>query len=829
MPKLPILKATKYEIEKLTKIANKEIKDSISVRAKVILDLLKGKTNQQVATETGFNVCTIGIWRKNFKKNGINGLYDKKRTGRPKVKKTKKNKHISKKPNHISKKPKSKDSAKCISREKELEIYNIVKKVMDRATTCYYPQISICSSGNNKVINCIYISNNQAFIVLEEECMLNQMTLGMLTTEFEEINNEFIDNNVLYMNVNEALNISARMIYNKLLDKISFDTFSFCQSVIDSLHKERKYNIIAYNMNDFNLCNNSNINIINVNNPESLYIFAEAIGKLAGINPSILASSIIRILNSIDSNKVFLWNTGNINYRHVENKLVIKACISNNNGSSTTKNIVVENILPAFSQINYNDIYSFEGSIGNIYDGIFNSMLEVNRDLFVGFCANAAENYIKINEMDRNACTCGLETFTGRYEILVPYEIKKKLHFDERLWLPELLYLTMKQVSKESYRNSAFTINGFLRRKGNDKILYRNLQYKCKRFGQLIKKEIDKWTKNILNESGVDYEKGMIVDETRLKKAIDQTTSTSKLTNDDINVINKYIDNYNSKKVDNSEKINLKIDTSNRRHNIIYNKNNFVALSVDQVGTKKQKKARKCNNSKKTDDQKTNQISVIHLQNGNDVYKIGMDSLEKAMYVALAIIIKFKLLRNKFLLIFTDGATNIFEAAKKVFCCCEYEFLLDWFHVKKRCYELFSMALKALKKNKKNIKKEIRDKFLKMIFVSNIDFALNYLNCIDKSLIKNQDKFDEIYNYVRRKSAFLYCYAIRKGLHVVNSSNRVEKLNDCLVSARCKHKGMSWSPNGLKGIVYLRLLLLSKETNWISEHCLNFTHNMACS
>lgn len=53
-------------------------------RAKIILCCLAGKTNIEVAEHLHLSRFTVGKWRLRFKKDGIKGLYDAHRSGKPK-------------------------------------------------------------------------------------------------------------------------------------------------------------------------------------------------------------------------------------------------------------------------------------------------------------------------------------------------------------------------------------------------------------------------------------------------------------------------------------------------------------------------------------------------------------------------------------------------------------------------------------------------------------------------------------------------------------------------------------------------------------------------
>lgn len=53
-------------------------------RAKIILECLKNKTNLQVADKLHISRFTVSKWRRRFHKEGLKGLYDEPRSGKPK-------------------------------------------------------------------------------------------------------------------------------------------------------------------------------------------------------------------------------------------------------------------------------------------------------------------------------------------------------------------------------------------------------------------------------------------------------------------------------------------------------------------------------------------------------------------------------------------------------------------------------------------------------------------------------------------------------------------------------------------------------------------------
>ena len=56
---------------------------------------------------------------------------------------------------------------------------------------------------------------------------------------------------------------------------------------------------------------------------------------------------------------------------------------------------------------------------------------------------------------------------------------------------------------------------------------------------------------------------------------------------------------------------------------------------------------------------------------------------------------------------------------------------------------------------------------------------------------------EELIWYLEKRRAYIPDYQQRQRASLWIASTRVEKYNDWAVSDRCKHRGMSWSPQGV--------------------------------
>lgn len=78
------LSCTKEQELALNKLAHSRTEQARLVeRAKIVLACLSGKRNDEIASEMSLQPNTIGIWRKRFAEQGLSGLHDHARPGKP--------------------------------------------------------------------------------------------------------------------------------------------------------------------------------------------------------------------------------------------------------------------------------------------------------------------------------------------------------------------------------------------------------------------------------------------------------------------------------------------------------------------------------------------------------------------------------------------------------------------------------------------------------------------------------------------------------------------------------------------------------------------------
>lgn len=212
-----------------------------------------------------------------------------------------------------------------------------------------------------------------------------------------------------------------------------------------------------------------------------------------------------------------------------------------------------------------------------------------------------------------------------------------------------------------------------------------------------------------------------------------------------------------------------------------------VNISVDDVCVKRQSDKRPKDEAPQP---KRVYNTVIHVQNTKGSYILNSSSILGALKLLIGLLLNCGLLRQQ-LVFFVDGARELHNAIPKMFAFTNYKIILDWYHLRKKCQEQLSMALKGSK-----TRNEFLDKLLPCLWLGNINGAILLLRNIESDKIRNSDIILKLIEYLERVRDYVPCYAIRKKLGLRNSSNRGEKSNDLVVSARQKHNGMSWSSVG---------------------------------
>ena len=252
-----------------------------------------------------------------------------------------------------------------------------------------------------------------------------------------------------------------------------------------------------------------------------------------------------------------------------------------------------------------------------------------------------------------------------------------------------------------------------------------------------------------------------------------------------------------------------------------------VNISIDDVGAKKQKETR---DEKPTDlpyEKPTDlpskkkrvyvQNTVIHIEKGGESYMLNGYGVLCVLRILLGFLLHNELLSHR-LIFFVDG--NYFYRKVLEFFSWHQglSLILDWYHLKKKCKGLLSMAMKGAE-----IRNTVLEDLMPLLWHGLVDPAVVYLESLPESKIKNEEERLNLITYLRRNRPMIPVYAVRKALGLRNSSNRGEKANDLLVAERQKHNGMSWSQSGSVSLASVTALKKNKEyKQWFRDRKIEF-------
>jgi Uncharacterised protein family (UPF0236) len=182
---------------------------------------------------------------------------------------------------------------------------------------------------------------------------------------------------------------------------------------------------------------------------------------------------------------------------------------------------------------------------------------------------------------------------------------------------------------------------------------------------------------------------------------------------------------------------------------------------------------------------------------GGSRYALAEASVEGLWLQVSALLLELGVLNGaRRLLVLGDGATWIrtwFEGlgiSLKAMILC-------WWHLRKRCYESMSSA-GGPKDRRRAFEKEL----LGQLWEGKVETAIALLRGT-LEWVRNPTAVEELIAYLEKRRAYIPNYQQRQEAGLWIASTRVEKYNDWAVSARCKHQGMSWSPQGVLALAAL--------------------------
>jgi hypothetical protein len=243
-----------------------------------------------------------------------------------------------------------------------------------------------------------------------------------------------------------------------------------------------------------------------------------------------------------------------------------------------------------------------------------------------------------------------------------------------------------------------------------------------------------------------------------------------------------------------------------------------VNASIDDVNVKKQKEIRESFKSSEKSQRKYVHNTIVHVEKEEQSYTLNGHGIKAVLSFLTAFILNNSLTGYR-LQFFTDGHKTLNETILKCFSWYKnMGIILDWFHLRKKCKEQLSLAMKG-----RVFRNQVLERLLPLLWHGLTEKAVTLIRETEDSMIKDKGATEKLIEYLNRNKPYIPCYAIRKELGLRNSSNIGEKMNDLIVSDRQKHNGMSWSKPGSVALASITSLKRNNESRrWFEKREVKF-------
>jgi hypothetical protein len=361
----------------------------------------------------------------------------------------------------------------------------------------------------------------------------------------------------------------------------------------------------------------------------------------------------------------------------------------------------------------------------------------------------------------------------------------------------------------ETFRKSAHKLNRVLRRKEEQEVQARTMTNLAQREGELIQAHVWKKAERILEDHGFNTD-GLLTDQGKAFKSIECSEATL-----DNEVVSHMIEELNRGQAKEKQ-----IEFCQLHETFEDPRAVKANISIDDVCCKKQKASGRKKGSLPKEKREMVYNTVAHIQDKDSkTYTLNTPTIPQMMMIVLAFLFHNGLMSMSGpLVFFTDGARDLRSAIEDMFGFLPFKIILDWYHLKKKCKDLLSMAI-----NGKQTKNQLLIELLAWLWLGKVDRAVELLRKVKQDTIKNKKELENLINYFERNRSCIPCYALRQKLGLRVSSNLVEKANDLVVSNRQKHHGMSWSADGSTSLATLTTVRRNGEDmNWLLKHDISF-------
>ena len=357
---------------------------------------------------------------------------------------------------------------------------------------------------------------------------------------------------------------------------------------------------------------------------------------------------------------------------------------------------------------------------------------------------------------------CEAETEAGRLKISIPKSLKATMKPLQRIWSSYLRRVANKVATIASFGDTTNILNEFLHRDEDAFFAKMTVADTIYQDGRDKQENDKKFMQSVFEKTSWLTENGCITDIDVVPGTIKNPTCSNEGYKIACQKRDEIAKAYNEGRAD-SEQISDKrlielID--------VYPED-CVYIMVDSVISAKQKEHRNVHGvTGMIRDKKTVSVANAYVLSREGYYHLTAQTEDEVVRLTLAYVVHHDMLCNRELVFFADGATSIKSYVDTYFGFRTYAYILDWFHLRKKCYELFSMALYGGKANKERNAK-IRYEFEKKLWAGNPEAATAYLESLksmEAKVVKNDYYLNEIKRYIspEKKGDDITSYALRR-------------------------------------------------------------------
>jgi hypothetical protein len=160
--------------------------------------------------------------------------------------------------------------------------------------------------------------------------------------------------------------------------------------------------------------------------------------------------------------------------------------------------------------------------------------------------------------------------------------------------------------------------------------------------------------------------------------------------------------------------------------------------------------------------------------------------------------------RHRSLLLLADGARWIRNFFTETLAHIPTkQMILDWYHLRKKCYNLSSMICRGRK-----AKASLLIKLYRHLWRGRVDEAIEVLEAYCPEA-KNEKALNKLITYLQGRRDFITDYCQRRRERRYICSAHAEKANDLIVASRQKKQGMHWSLETSDALAALKTLMLN--------------------